>query len=84
MAQADQDACTARGGVIAIAGIMGGQFCAEPLPDAGQSCTRASDCTGMCIAGAMDGTATCQTHANPFGCHSFLDENGDVQTICAD
>lgn len=80
MSQADQDACTGRGGIVSIAGMLGGQFCAEPLPDAGQACTRASDCTGLC----MSETRTCQTHANPFGCNSFLDENGDIQTICAD
>jgi hypothetical protein len=80
MSQAEQTACTAAGGLVRIAGFSGQQFCAELLPDAGQSCSRATDCLGRCEAE----TRTCQTHASPFGCHSFLDENGSVQSICTD
>ncbi len=80
MSLPEQAECEARGGIISIGGIIGAQFCAERLPDAGRSCSRASDCTGRCEAE----TRTCQTYGNPFGCHSFLDENGDVQTICVD
>ena len=35
-----RSACEARGGYVAIAGLSGAEFCAELLPDAGQSCAR--------------------------------------------
>lgn len=73
-------ACEARGGSVAIAGLSGDEFCAERLPDGGQSCRTATDCTGYCDAQ----TRTCSTHANPFGCHSYLDDTGQVVELCVD
>ncbi|MCB1398014.1 MAG: hypothetical protein KDJ98_19010 [Rhodobacteraceae bacterium] len=75
-----RSACEARGGYVAIAGLSGAEFCAELLPDAGQSCARAGDCSGYCDAR----TRTCSTHADPFGCFSYLDENGQPGELCAD
>ena len=72
--------CAARGGVLSIAGFSGTQFCAEPAPDAGQSCSRASDCAAWCEAE----TRICATHLNPFGCRSYLTEDGQVEGICVD
>lgn len=80
LSQAEAAACIARGGQVAVGGLLGGRFCAERLADAGQACTRAGDCIGRCEAE----TRTCQTHANPFGCHSMLDAEGNPVTLCAD
>lgn len=77
---AQEAECLARGGRVAVAGILGGTFCAEPAPDAGKACVRASDCSVRCEAE----TRTCATHANPFGCHRFLDEDGEEQSLCVD
>ena len=80
LSEAEAAACTERGGRIAVAGLLGGRFCAERLADAGQACTRAADCIGRCEAD----TRTCQTHADPYGCHEFLDADGNVVALCAD
>lgn len=72
--------CEARGGFVAVAGFSANEFCAELLPDAGQACRGPSDCTGYCDAQ----TRTCSTHANPYGCYSYLDADGQVVEICVD
>jgi hypothetical protein len=73
-------ACEARGGLVQLAGLSAVEFCAEPQPDSGQSCVRSSDCRGYCVAQSR----TCSTHDTPFGCYSYLDENGDAVEICVD
>lgn len=80
LSEAERAACIDRGGVVGIAGLLGGEFCAERLPDAGQACSRAADCSGYCEADSR----TCSVHANPYGCHSFLDDAGEVVAICVD
>lgn len=76
----DAAACEARGGYVAVAGFSGEEFCAEPTPDAGQMCRAATDCEGYCAAE----TRTCSTHFNAFGCYSYLDDTGQVVSICVD
>jgi len=72
-------ACTLRGGRVSIAGFSGVQFCAEPMPDGGQACTRAPDCAAGCDAD----TRTCVTHPDPFGCQSLMNEDGTAEpAIC--
>lgn len=80
LSPAEAAACEERGGYVAVAGLSGEEFCAEPTPDAGQMCSRASECSTICEAE----TRTCATHDNPFGCYSFLDDIGQVMMICAD
>jgi len=80
ISDADAAACEARGGFVGVAGFSGEEFCAEPTPDAGQMCSRASDCESYCVAE----TRTCNTHFSPFGCYSYLDEEGQVVSICVD
>ncbi|GGL64781.1 hypothetical protein [Wenxinia marina] len=77
---AEEAACEARGGRVSIAGLLGGEFCAERTPDAGQACSRASDCSAWCESE----TRTCATHADPFGCRSYLTDEGEVEAICVD
>jgi hypothetical protein len=72
--------CESAGGMVMIAGLSGNEFCAARLPDAGQSCARASDCSGYCSAE----TRTCSTYQSPFGCYSFLDVEGQEVSICVD
>jgi hypothetical protein len=76
----EEAACVARGGYVGWAGFSGVEFCAEPTPDAGQMCRAATDCEGYCEAE----TRTCSTHFNAFGCYSFLDDTGQVVSICVD
>lgn len=76
----EEQACVARGGYVAVAGFSAAEFCAEPTPDAGRMCSRSSDCSTICEAE----TRTCATHYNQFGCYSFLDDTGQVVSICVD
>ena len=80
LSPAEAAVCEARGGYVGVAGISAAEFCAEPTPDAGQSCSRANQCSAYC-----DGdTRSCATHSNPFGCYSYLDETGQPVHICVD
>lgn len=72
--------CTAKGGQIGIAGLLGGEFCVKRAPDVGKSCTKASDCAGDCLSASR----TCAPTLNPFGCRDYLDETGQPQSICVD
>lgn len=76
----EEAACVARGGYVGWAGLSGVEFCAEPTSDAGQICSRASDCESYCEAE----TRTCSSHHSQFGCYSFLDESGAAVSICVD
>lgn len=69
--------CVAKGG--SVSGIQG-QACVMPAADAGKSCARAGDCSGVCMAE----TRTCSAKDVVFGCFSFLNEKGEVVSLCAD
>ncbi|WP_435256495.1 hypothetical protein ACSBLW_10050 [Thioclava sp. FR2] len=69
--------CVAKGGSVSG---MHGQACVMPTADAGKSCSRASDCSGVCMAE----TRTCSAKDAVFGCYSFLNEKGEVVSLCAD
>jgi hypothetical protein len=43
-------------------------------------CRAASDCEGYCAAESR----TCSSHFNDFGCYSYLDDSGQVVSICVD
>ncbi|MEZ5716333.1 MAG: hypothetical protein R3D85_14950 [Paracoccaceae bacterium] len=55
-------------------------MCFRPTPDAGKSCRKASDCSGVCLAD----TRTCSTMSPMFGCYGFLDDEGREAEICVD
>ena len=59
---------------------MAGPTCAKPTPDAGKVCTKASDCTGHCMADTM----TCSTVTPQLGCFEMLTEEGDKVGLCVD
>lgn len=66
------------GGTVVIG--MAGPTCAKPTPDAGKSCTKASDCSGACMADSM----TCSTISPQFGCYDIVMEDGQKVGLCVD
>lgn len=82
--------CQAAGGTLQRLGRLQREQCAIPYADAGKACSRKSDCTGQCLAGAevaagSVATGTCQRDVRQnFGCRQRID-NGKAQgTICVD
>ncbi|HHL20167.1 MAG TPA: hypothetical protein ENJ52_01430 [Aliiroseovarius sp.] len=75
----DRAECEARGGEYARAGLFG-HACFMPTPDAGQACSRAGDCEGVCYAD----TRQCSAVTPVFGCIAMLDEDGKRVEICID
>lgn len=69
--------CVAKGGSVSG---MHGQACVMPTADAGKSCSRSGDCSGTCMAD----TRTCSATDTVFGCYSFLNEKGEVVSLCVD
>lgn len=59
---------------------MAGPTCAKPTPDAGKACTKASDCSGACMAETM----TCSTVTPLFGCFETVMEDGQKIGLCVD
>lgn len=57
-----------------------GPTCAKPTPDAGLACTKASDCSGTCMAETM----TCSDITPLFGCHQVVMEDGQQVGLCVD
>ena len=80
LTDADRAACLAQGGTVGRGGLLPDEICFRPMPDAGQACTRATDCEGMCLADTM----TCSKVSPVFGCFEFMDEQGRKQAICVD
>jgi len=76
----DKRVCEAKGGTYEIAGRARSYVCFLPLPDAGKTCEKASDCVGFCLSD----TKQCSAVKPQFGCISHLDEAGRLQTICID
>ena len=75
-------ACLAEGGRPGRGGLLNQQVCFLPHADAGASCRKATDCTGMCLVGETG--ATCSAQSPVFGCVDFLDEAGQRLGICID
>lgn len=59
---------------------MAGPTCTNPTPDAGKACTKASDCSGACMADTM----TCTTMSPMFGCYEVVMEDGQKAGLCVD
>lgn len=84
---AAESECLTKGGTYARRGMMGLYSCALPYADAGKVCRKASDCEGQCRIEDMDPdtkVGKCQATNDPFGCYSYLEENGQVVGICVD
>jgi len=72
--------CEARDGIWGRASDAGGFVCLERTRDANTSCTRGTDCQGLCLARSR----TCAP-VDPFlGCHEVLTDSGARATICTD
>lgn len=69
--------CTARGGTLVETGTSPWR-CILDTPDAGQACTRSTDCTAACLAPDAGGGVCGQA----FGCVDLLDETGQRVTFC--
>lgn len=78
----DLEGCEAAGGRIGFIGLSGGRYCQAPAPDAGQSCTSATDCSGYCMAESR----TCAPYISPPGCMEaiLLEDGSEVLAECAD
>jgi hypothetical protein len=57
-----------------------GPVCVKPTPDAGMSCSKATDCSGVCLADSR----TCSAQTPMLGCFDFLDEAGQKLGLCVD
>lgn len=70
--------CLEQGGTVVTG--MAGPTCAKPTPDAGKSCSRASDCSGFCLGETM----TCSPVTPMFGCYEVVTETGQKASVCVD
>ena len=75
--------CEASGGYIGSGGLFP-WACRHDLPDAGQACTRSTDCEGMCLVNPETNRGECAAVSPIFGCVSMLDERGERVEICID
>ena len=85
---ASPERCAERGGELAT-GPFGGTYCKVALPDAGRTCSDASDCVGGCVAPAKGASrvglhGTCQAVNVTFGCTSYLRSGLVAETQCVD
>ena len=84
--------CEKAGGEILKRGRLQAEHCVQPYPDAGQSCSDATDCYGRClleveIENPVPGTAStgvCQSDTNNFGCRTLINGGKIEGTICID
>jgi len=75
----ERQQCVRGGGSWERAGILNLPTCFPSYSDAGQACSKASDCQGICLADTRQCSET-----DYFGCYSYLEENGDAVEICVD
>lgn len=87
---AEREACTAAGGNIMRAGLMGREHCIQTYPDAGKACSDEADCIGTCRYEA-DGSAigkraegTCQVTDDVSGCYATVDKGVVSPVLCVD
>lgn len=76
----DEIQCGKKGGSWVVVGKTSAQACVKPTRDAGQRCSRKSDCDGLCLARS----ATCAPVKPLFGCNEILQDNGLRVTLCID
>ncbi len=77
--RAEREQCAVDGGKYLPGGIVG-YVCYLPAPDAGKSCNRESDCSGLCMAEER----TCSLFSPVFGCQLVLTDEGKQVEICFD
>lgn len=72
--------CEARGDIWGRAGAQGAFVCVRRTPDAGKSCSRATDCSGACLARSR----TCAPLDPLVGCQEILTASGARAMQCLD
>ncbi|MGH6632262.1 hypothetical protein [Sphingopyxis sp.] len=91
----ERAACFADGGTIKIMGLSGNEGCARPMPDAGKSCTDASQCKAGCF---LDTTkpgfkfpeprqrvyGACAATDYGFGCRTNVTKGRVNHSLCVD
>ncbi len=77
---AERAECLDHGGTIGRGGLMPGDICFRPTPDAGKSCRKASDCSGVCLSDSR----TCSKTTPQLGCFEYLDAEGRTVGLCVD
>ena len=76
MSAADQSQCRQSGGVVGPVGGIKDAVCRYPTPDAGKTCTKASDCSEYCAAE----TKTCAPLTGNYSPRNVLAEDGTMVT----
>ena len=76
----EHKACLKEGGQFLRLGKANTFFCEVTPRDAGQSCSRASDCESACLARSR----TCAPVKPLFGCNEVLTESGEAARLCVD
>jgi len=71
-------ACEKKGGSWASSGIGSLRTCVFQTRDSGKSCSRESDCEGLCLARSR----TCAPVKPLLGCNDILQDNGVRATLC--
>jgi len=89
LAEIDQEACAASGGVVRQEGMLGMYRCVRPFADAGKACRSKSDCEGKCLATDdatpdQDVIGACQAEDSPFGCYAEVEDGKIQNAICVD
>lgn len=72
--------CVRGGGQLVERGASRALICVQTMPDAGRSCSRATDCRGVCLARSR----TCAPVDPLFGCQEVLLSDGRQVTQCLD
>lgn len=80
LSAAERADCLDHGGSVGMGGMVQAEICYRPTPDAGKACTKASDCSGACMADTM----TCSNVTPQFGCYDVMTEDGQKAGLCVD
>lgn len=75
-----QARCEAEGNIWGRAGAEGAFVCFRRTRDAGARCTRATDCSGACLARS----GTCSPLDPLIGCQEVLTDTGARAMLCVD
>lgn len=70
--------CERSGGQWATAGDTGANLCVRRTKDAGQHCSKKTDCQGQCLARSQ----TCSPIDPMIGCNDVLEKDGRMVTLC--
>ena len=78
-ASPEEAACRKDGGSWSKVG-KGGRACLKATRDSGKSCSRGTDCEGLCLARS----GTCAPLKPMFGCNEIFQDDGQRVTLCID